>query len=66
MGCFCNWGNDGEASVIRDLGGLEGDVKNAGEGRSYVGVPSFKDFGKEPMRAGSLIGVGSFEGSLGF
>ncbi len=31
-------GNDGVAPVIRDLGGLEGEVKNAGECRGYVGT----------------------------
>ncbi len=54
------------APVIRDLGGLEGEVKNAGECRSYVGTPGIKSFGKEPIRTGSLIGVEGFEGSLGF
>ncbi len=28
-GCFCNWGKNDVAPVIRDLGGLEGEVKNA-------------------------------------
>ncbi len=53
------------APVIRDLGGLEGEVKNAGECRGYVGTQDFKGFGKEPIRASSLIGVEGFEGSLG-
>ncbi len=66
MGCFCHWGNNGVAPVIRDLGDLEGEVKNAGESRGYVGTQGFKGFGKEPIRASSLIGVGGFEGSLGF
>ncbi len=45
------------APVIRDLGGLEGEVKNAGECGGYVGAQGFKGFGKEPIRASSLIGV---------
>ncbi len=53
------------APVIRDLGGLQGGVKNAGECRGYVGTPGFKGFWKEPIRAGTLIGVEGFEGSLG-
>ncbi len=65
-GCFCNWGNDGVAPVIRDLRGLEGEVKNAGECRGYVETPGLKSFRKEPIRAGSLIGVEDFEGSSGF
>ncbi len=32
------------APVIRDLGGLEGEVKNAGECRGYVGTQDFKSF----------------------
>ncbi len=54
------------APVIRDLGGLEGGVKHAGECRGYVGTQGFKGFGKEPIRASSLIGVEGLEGSLGF
>ncbi len=54
------------APVIRDLGGLKGEFKNVGECRGYVGTQGFKGFGKEPIRAGSLIGVEGFEGSLGF
>ncbi len=53
-------------SVIMDLGGLEGEVKNAGECRGYVGTQGFKGFGKEPIRVSSLIGGEAFEGSLGF
>ncbi len=51
------------APVIKDLGGLEGEAKNAGECRGYVGTQGFEGFGEEPIRAGSFIGV---EGSLGF
>ncbi len=47
QGCFCNWGHDGVAPVIRDLGGLEGEIKNAGERRDYVGTQDFKSIGKE-------------------
>ncbi len=54
------------APVIRDLGGLEGKVKNAGECRGYEGTQGFKGFGIEPIRASSLIGVEGFEGCLGF
>ncbi len=54
------------APVIRDLGGLEGEVKNIRECRGYVGTRGFKGLGKEPIRAGSLIGVEGFRGSLGF
>ncbi len=36
------------APVIRDLGGLKGEVKNAGECRGYEGTQGFKGFGKEP------------------
>ncbi len=54
------------APVIKDLGGLEGEVKNAGECRGYVGTQGFEGFGKEPIRASSLIGVKGFEGSLCF
>ncbi len=36
------------------------------KGRGYVGTKGFKVIGKEPIRAGSLIGVEDFEGSLGF
>ncbi len=57
---FCHWGNNGVAPVIRDLGGLDGVVKNAGERRGYVGTQGFKGFGKEPIRAGSLIRVEIF------
>ncbi len=65
-GWLCHWGNNGVAPVIRVLEGLEGEVKNAGECRSYVGTQGFKGFGKEPIRASSLIGVEGFEGSFGF
>ncbi len=44
MGCFCNWGNDGVAPVIRNLWVLEGEVENAGKGRGYVGTQGFKGF----------------------
>ncbi len=54
------------APVTRDLGGLEGEVKNAAERRGYVGTQGCKGVGKEPIRAGSLIGVEVFKGSLGF
>ncbi len=54
------------APFIRDLGDLEGEVKNAGEFRGYVRTQGFKSFGKEPIRAGSLIGISGFEDSLGF
>ncbi len=54
------------APVIRDLGGLEGEVKNSGDYRVYVGTQGFKGFGKEPIRATSLIGVEGFEDCLGF
>ncbi len=33
--------------------------------RGYVGPQVLKGFGKESIRAGSLIGVEGFEGSLG-
>ncbi len=33
-GCFCHWGNNGVAPVIRDLGDLEGEVKK----RESIGV----------------------------
>ncbi len=65
-GCFCNWGNYGVAPVIRDLGGLEGEIKIAEEGRGYVETQGFKGFGKEPIRADCHIGVEGFEVSLGF
>ncbi len=45
---------------------MEGEVKNAGKGRSYVETEGFKGFGKEPLRAGFLIGVEGIESSLGF
>ncbi len=54
------------APAIRDMGGLEGEVKNKGECRGYVGTQGFKNFGEEPIRAGSLIGVEGFKGSLNF
>ncbi len=54
------------APVIRDVGGLEGEVKNAGECRGYVGIQGFKSFGKESIRAGSHIEVEGFKGSLSF
>ncbi len=44
----------------------EADVKNAGECRGYKGTQGFKSFGKEPIRANSLIGVEGLEGCLGF
>ncbi len=53
-GCFCHWGNNGVAPVIRDLGGLEGEVKHAGECRGYLGTQSFKGFGKEPIQRASI------------
>ncbi len=65
-GCFCNRGNDGVAPVIRDLGGLEREVKDVGEGRGYVGTQVFKGFGKEPIRTGSLIGIEGSKGPLSF
>ncbi len=65
-GFFCNGGKNGVAPVIRDLGGLEGGVRNAGECRDYVGTKGFKNFGKEPIRVGSLIGVEGFKSSLSF
>ncbi len=40
-GCFCRLDNNGMAPVIRDLGGLEGEGKNAGERRGYVGTQVF-------------------------
>ncbi len=52
--------------VIRDLGGLEGEVKNAGECSGYLGTQGLKGFGKERIRTGSVFGVEGFEGSLGF
>ncbi len=52
--------------VIRNLGGLEGEVENTEEGRRYLGTQGFKSFGEEPIRSDSLIGVESFEGSFGF
>ncbi len=54
------------APVIKDLGGLEGGVKNAAECRGYVGTQGFKNFGKESIRVGSLIGVEGFKSSLSF
>ncbi len=45
------------APVIRDLGGLEGEVKNAGECWGYVGTQGYKGFGKEPIRAAPLLGL---------
>ncbi len=50
------------ALVIRDLGGFEGEVKNAGECRGYVGTQGFKSFGKESIGAASVIRVEGFEG----
>ncbi len=50
------------ALVIRDLGGFELEVKNAGECRGYVGTQGFKGFGRESIRAASLIRVEGFEG----
>ncbi len=47
------------APVIRGLGGLEGEFKNAEECRGYEGTQGFKGFGKEPIRASSLIEVES-------
>ncbi len=32
----------------------------------YVGTQGFENFGKEPIRTGSLIGVEGLGGSLGF
>ncbi len=58
-----NWGNNDVAPVMRGLGGLEREVKNAGVCRGYVGTEAFKSFGKEPIRAGSLIGVVGFKSS---
>ncbi len=54
------------APVIRDLGGLEGKVKNTRECRGYAGTQGFKSFGEEPIRAGPLIRVEGFNGSLSF
>ncbi len=34
--------------------------------RGYVGTQGFKSFEKEPISAGSLIGVEGFKGSLSF
>ncbi len=63
---FLPLGNNGVAPVIRDLGGLEGELKNAGEYRGYVETQGFKAFWKETIRASSLSGVEGFEGPLGF
>ncbi len=52
---FFHWGNNGVAPVIRDLGGLEGEVKNARKCWGYVGTQGFKGFGKEPI--GWKVGV---------
>ncbi len=35
---------------------MEGEVKNAGECRSYVGTQGFKGFGEESNRASPLVG----------
>ncbi len=45
------------APIIRDLGGLEGEGENVGECRGYEGTQGFKGFGKEPIRASSLLGL---------
>ncbi len=50
------------ALVIRYLGGFEGEVKNAGECRGYVGAQGFKGFGKESIRDASVIRAEGFEG----
>ncbi len=43
--------------VIRDLRGLEGEVKNAGEFRGYVGVRVLKALGKSPPGPAPLLGL---------
>ncbi len=58
--------NGGNAVSSGNLGGLKGMVKNAGKCRGYVGTRGFKSFGKEFIRASSLIGVEGFKGSLRF
>ncbi len=37
-----------------------------GKDRGHVGTHGFEGFGKEPIRAVSLIGVEGIESSLGF
>ncbi len=54
------------ALVIRDLGGLEGEVKYAGECCGYLRTQGSKSLGKESSKAGSLDGVEGFKGSLSF
>ncbi len=57
MGCFCNWGNYGVAAVIRDLGGLEGEVKDAGECRGLYGLWVLRAMGKSPTGPAPLLGL---------
>ncbi len=54
------------APVIRNLGGLQGEVENTEEGRSYVGTQGFNGFGDDTTRDGFRIGVEGIESSLDF
>ncbi len=45
------------APVIRDLGGLEGEVKNAGECRGYVLTQDLRALGKSPSGLAPLLGL---------
>ncbi len=45
------------APVIRDLGGLEGEVKYAGKCRGYVGTQGLKSLGKSPSGTAPLLGL---------
>ncbi len=45
------------APVIRDLGGLEGEVKNAGECRGYVGTQGLRALRKSPSGPAPLLGL---------
>ncbi len=56
--CFCNLGKSSVAPVTWGQECLEEDVKIAGE---CMGIVETQDFEKEPIRAGSRIGI---EGSL--
>ncbi len=45
------------APVVRDLGGLEEEVKHAGECRGYVGTQGLRALGKSPSGSASFLGL---------
>ncbi len=56
-GCFCHWGNNGVAPVIRDLGGLEEEVKMRESVGAMKGLRVLRALGKSPSGSAPLLGL---------